>query len=465
MQKKKKEAFKPKDNISKSKTVSSKESEKKELKVLESLRGMKDILPREGKEWSQVYRKAMDIAEAYGFQYMETPVVEPSSLFIRSIGRGTDVVDKEMYVFEDKDGMRVCLRPEFTASFARSYIQHGMLNLPQPVKVWTWGQLFRHDRPQAGRYRQFHQFDCETFGEFDPVIDAELISVAYNFLRDLGIETTVHINSIGSLEDRQNYTMELVVYLKTKRSYLCEDCKKRLVKNPLRVLDCKQEGCKIVVQDAPQIIDWLSPKSKNFFMSVIEYLDEMKVEYTLDSTLVRGLDYYSDTVFEIFANTGEEGSQSALGGGGRYDSLIEQLGGRPTPACGFALGMERVIHALAKAKQLESTQIVGQGSLVTRIPKMFFAQLGEQARRRSLLLIEDLRRKGVTVDFNLAKSSLKAQLEIADKIGATHTVIIGQKEVQDDTAIIRDMDSGIQETIDQKKLYQEIIKKLKKNEK
>jgi len=448
-----------KEKVMKSKPSGAKESEKKEMKTIESLRGMRDVLPREGKEWSDVYRKAMDIAEAYGFQYMETPVVESSQLFIRSIGRGTDVVDKEMYVFEDKDGSRVCLRPEFTASFARAYIQHGLLNLPQPVKVWTWGQLFRHDRPQAGRYRQFHQFDCETFGEFDPVVDAELISVAYNFLKDLGIETTVHINSIGTLEDRQNYIMELVGYLKTKRSYLCEDCKKRLVRNPLRVLDCKEEGCKTVLQDAPQIVDWLSVRSKNFFMSVIEYLDEMKVEYTLDSTLVRGLDYYSDTVFEIFANNQEEGSQTALGGGGRYDGLIEQLGGRPTPACGFALGMERVIHAIPKAKPAP------EGMMVEKTPKMFFAQLGDQARRRSLCLIEDLRRKGVTVDFNLAKGSLKAQLELADKAQTTHTIIIGQKEVQDGTAIIRDMDSGIQETIDQKKIYQEVMKKLRRNEK
>lgn len=460
MQKKKK----AEPTKSKAKNASVKETEKKsaaqgasrsDVKILESLRGMKDILPREGQEWSAVYRQAMDIAEAYGFTYMETPVLELAQLFIRSIGRGTDVVDKEMYIFEDKDGSRVCLRPEFTASFARAYIQHGLFNAPQPVKVWTWGQLFRHDRPQAGRYRQFHQFNCETFGEFDPVVDAELISVAYHFLKDLGIETTVHLNSIGTLEDRGNYILELVSYLKTKRSYLCEDCKKRLGRNPLRVLDCKEESCRLILQDAPQIIDWLSTRSKNFFMSMIEYLDELKVEYTLDSTLVRGLDYYSDTVFEIFTSEGEEGSQSALGGGGRYDALMEQLGGRPTPACGFALGMERVIHAIPKAKPVAEPAL-------GKTPKIFFAQLGNQARRRVLLLIEELRQKGVTVDFNLAKTSLKVQLELADKAQVTHTLIIGQKEVQDGTAIIRDMDSGIQETIDQKKVFQEVMKKLKR---
>lgn len=457
MKKKKSEPVKSKEKVVKPKPApAAKEGEKKDIKTFETLRGMKDILPREGKEWSAVYRQAMDIAEAYGFQYMETPVLEPAQLFIRSIGKGTDVVDKEMYVFEDKDGSRVCLRPEGTASLVRSYIQHGLFNVPQPLKVWKWGQMFRHDRPQAGRYRQFHQFECDILGELNPVVDAELISVAYNFLQDLGIETTVHINSIGTLEDRQNYIMELVGFLKTKRSYLCEECKKRLVRNPLRVLDCKEEGCKAVLQDAPQIIDWLSTPSKNFFMSVIEYLDEMKIEYMLDSTLVRGLDYYSDTVFEFYATNQEEGSQTALGGGGRYDGLMEQMGGRPTPACGFALGIERVMHAIPKAKPAEP------GAPVVKTPKMFFAQLGDQARRRALCIIEELRRKGVTVDFNLAKGSLKAQLELADKAHATHTIIIGQKEVQDGTAIIRDMDSGIQETIDQKKVYQEVMKKLKR---
>lgn len=454
---KKKTAAPAKAKVTKPKPVT-KESEKKEVKVVETLRGMKDIQPREGKDWVEAYKKAMDITSAYGFQYIETPLVESAQLFIRSIGRGTDVVDKEMYVFEDKDGSRVCLRPEASASIVRSFIQHGMHNLPQPVKVWTWGPMFRHDRPQAGRYRQFHQFELDTFGDIDPVVDAELIAVGYNYLKDLGIDSTVHLNSIGSVEDRQNYIMELVGFLKTKRSYLCEDCKKRLVKNPLRVLDCKEQGCRTVLQDAPQILDWLSPKSKNYFMSVIEYLDELKVEYTLDSTLVRGLDYYSDTVFEFYANDREEGSQSALGGGGRYDGLFEQLGGRPTPACGFALGMERVLYAMPKAKPVQPVE----GMMIEKTPKMFFAQLGDQARRRVLLLIEELRRKGVTVDFNIAKTSLKAQLELADKAGATHTIIIGQKEVQDGTAIIRDMDSGIQETIDQKKIYQEVMKKLKR---
>lgn len=427
---------------------------KSNVRAIEPLRGMKDILPREGVYWLRMLRAAEAITQAYGYGYIETPIVELSQLFVRSVGKGTDIVDKEMYVFEDKDGTKVCLRPEGTASVARAYIHHGMHSLPQPVKVWYQGPMFRHDRPQAGRYRQFHQFSAEILGERDPVLDAELVSVAYNFLKDLGLESEVHINSIGTLEDRQNYIVELVGYLRSKRSYLSEESKARITKNPLRVLDSKAEQDQEILREAPQIIDWLSASSKDFFMKVLEYLDELGVPYVLRPTLVRGLDYYSDTVFELYGEQGEEGAQSALGGGGRYDTLVEQLGGRPTPAAGFSLGMERVMNLLKKKEPPEE-----RGKEMER--KIFFAQLGEQARRRALHLIEDIRRKGIVVGFNLAKTSLKSQLEIADKMGATHTVILGQKEVQDGTVIIRDMDSGIQEIVDQRKIEAEIRKIMK----
>ena len=422
------------------------------------LRGMKDILPKEEWYWLQLFGTAQALARAYGYAYMATPIVEEAALFIRSLGRGTDVVDKEMYVFEDRDGTRVALRPEWTASVARAYIGHGMHTWPQPVKVWYLGPMFRHDRPQAGRYRQFHQFDCEVLGERHPAVDAELIVLAYNFLRDLGIQSQVHINSIGNREDRERYLVELVGYLRSKRSYLCEDCKKRLVKNPLRILDCKMEQCVPVIEEAPQIVDWLSDASKDFFMKVLEYLDELEVPYMLRATLVRGLDYYTDTVFELYEDGGEaarDGAQSALGGGGRYDGLVEQLGGRPTPASGFALGLERIISVLRRRYEAEGKDpVTGQ-------PKIFFAQLGDQARRRTLALIERLRRDGIEVLHNVAKSSLKAQLELAHKAGVTHTLILGQKEVQDGTVIIRDMESGNQEVADQKKISIELQKIMK----
>jgi histidyl-tRNA synthetase len=327
--------------------------------------------------------------------------------------------------------------------------------------------MFRHDRPQAGRYREFHQFNCEVIGERDPIIDAEIMVVAYNFLRDLGLDIRLDVNSMGNPEDRARYVEELLGSLRAKRSYLCEDCKRRMVRNPLRVLDCKEERCAPVIEDAPQIIDWLSEHSKNYFMKVLEYLDELAVPYMLRSTLVRGLDYYTDTVFELYAEeapvvaSAPEGegvaplpAQLALGGGGRYDGLLEQLGGNPTSACGFGIGLERVASLLR-------AQEAGGETLDPDRPKVFIAQLGEQARRRALRLIEDLRRAGIIVRHQLGKPSLKAQMELANKFGATHTVIIGQKEVQDGTVIVRDMESGIQETIDQKKLKSEVERIMK----
>lgn len=415
------------------------------------LRGFKDITPKHGYLWEALYNGAQSISRAYGFRYTETPILEQASLFVRSIGKGTDVVDKEMYVFEDKDGSKVCLRPENTASMARAFINHGMHSMPQPVKAWYFGQMFRHDRPQAGRYRQFHQFGCETFGVRAPVIDAELISVAYNFLRDLGIETQVHVNSIGTPEDRQRYIIELVGYLRSKRSQLSDLSKKRLTKNPLRILDSKDEGDMAVVEEAPQILDWLSEDSKQYFMSVLEYLDEAGISYVLQPTLVRGLDYYTDTVFELFTED-EQGQQSALCGGGRYDLLIEQLGGPATPGCGFSVGLERVVLALHR--QMDE----GVVDLKPPVPKIYFAQLGEKSRQRSLFLIEQLRRDGIVVGHDLGKTSLKGQLEKANNYGVSHTIILGQKELQDGTIIIRDMESGIQEIIDQKKLSAAVLK-------
>lgn len=417
-----------------------------------TLRGMKDILPKDEVFWKKLYHKAESIASAYNFGLLETPIVEPASLFQRTLGKQTDVVSKEMYVFEDKDGSKVALRPEGTAAAARAYINHGMLNQPQPVKMWYYGPMFRHDRPQAGRYREFHQYSCETFGVRDAVIDAEVIIVAYNYLRDLGLDTVVHINSIGSPEDRANYAIELTAYLRSKRSYLSETSRKRISKNPLRVLDSKEEQDQAVIEEAPMIIDWLSEDSKEYFMKVLEYLDELNIPYVLQPTLVRGLDYYTDTVFELYPADEEEGSQVALGGGGRYDLLVEELGGQPTPACGFALGLERIVLAMKKHDKL------GKIKDTTKLP-IFFAQLGVQARQRALFLLEELRREELYVHHNLGKTSLKAQLELANKYEVEHTIILGQKEVMDGTMILRNMESGIQEIVDQKKLV-EIVKGL-----
>ena len=452
---------KPKKTVMKGKQTALPAANNKEAKpaksgrTIQPLRGMKDIIPKDEIYWRTVYQKAEELSNAYGFSFMETPVLEEMALFLKSIGRDTDVVEKEMYVFEDKDGTRVALRPEWTAGAARAYISHGMHTWSQPVKVWNYGPVFRHDRPQAGRFRQFHQFGCETMGDRNPCTDAELVAVAYHFLRDLGLQTNVYINSIGNLADRQNYAIELTGFLRNKRSYLCENCKKRISKNPLRVLDCKEESCAVVVAESPQIIDWLSDISKSYFMKVLECLDELEVPYILKSTLVRGLDYYTDTVFELYEEAREGGAQSALGGGGRYDGLIEQLGGPPTPAAGFALGLERVISALKSNKDNKKYLAERNWSGI------FFAQLGEKAHYKVLKLIEIMRKQGIVVGHNLAKSSLKAQMEAADKASASHTLIMGQKEVHDGTIIIRDMDSGNQEIVDQTKIVSEVKKIIK----
>lgn len=434
---------------------------KKPMKTPELVRGMKDILPDQGYRWAQFFDHASKTAQAYGFRYVSTPILEPANLFQRSLGKGTDIIDKEMYVFEDKDGSKLALRPESTASIARSYINHGLHTLPQPVKMWHFGPKFRHERPQAGRYRQFHQFDCDTLGVHAPVVDAELIALAYHIVHDLGVEATVRINSIGSLEDRQNYLVEFVGYLRSKRAYLSEESKKRINKNPLRILDSKDEADQEVIAEAPQIIDWLSKDSKDYFMKVLEFLDELEIPYELDPTLVRGLDYYSDTVFEIYV-TGEEGeARLALGGGGRYNGLVEELGGQPTPAAGFGLGIERIMLALDRAQE-KGEDI----ALATKPTYQFYlAQLGEKAQKRALHIVEQLRKADIPVAFHLAKSSLKAQLELANKAGASHAVILGQKEVQDGTVIIRDMDSGIQEIVDQKKVVKHLTKLLAKLQK
>lgn len=444
---------KPEKKESKEEQASRAERGKKTYNLL---RGMHDILPKDEKYWKNFFHTAENLAAHFQFNRIETPIVEEAALFIRSIGRGTDVVDKEMYVFEDRDGDKVCLRPEATASVVRAYILHGMWNMPQPIKLWYWGPMFRYDRPQAGRFRQFMQVGFETIGDPDPSVDAELILQAHNFYTDIGLPVEIHVNSIGTPEERQRYKTALTDFYRAKRSYLCDDCKQRLHKNPMRLLDCKQERCQPVKEDAPQIIDWLSEESKNHFMKVLEYLDELSVPYVLRSTLVRGLDYYTRTVFEVYPVTGEGSAQSALGGGGRYDLLVEEMGGKPMPAAGLALGIERSVSALKQHLERTQTKIIPEKA------DAFMAQLGDQAKRRALKMINDLRHSGLHIEYNFAKNSLKSQLEVANGMQLPYALILGQKEVQDGTIIIRDMESGVQEIVDQKKMENTLKRKLGK---
>jgi len=418
----------------------------------ELLRGFRDILPEEQARWDAVRDACRSMAEAYSFGRIDMPFLERSDLFLRTLGKQTDVIEKEMYAFEDPSGDTVALRPEATASVARAYINHGMLNLPQPVKLWYVGPMFRHDRPQAGRYRQFNQVGFETIGVQEPIVDAQLILVASRLLKDLGLDVTVQINSIGTPETRQAYLAELTRYFRPHRAKLSEVDKVRLQKNPLRLLDSKEPATQELLAGAPQIVDWLDEASKNHFMKVLEFLDEVEVPYTLNPYLVRGLDYYTHTVFELWL-AGDEGerSQNALGGGGRYDGLIELIGGRPTPACGFALGLERIVLAMTEKNINPEPR---------NKPTIFFAQLGDAARRKGLSIFEEFRRSGIPVAEAFGKNALKAQLEAANKLGVSHTLILGQKEVLDGTIIIRDMDSGAQEIVDMGKIVSIMKKKL-----
>ncbi len=431
---------------------------KKGMQPMQLVRGMRDILPIDQKYWKQVYQTYESVAGSYGYNRIDTPVIEEPALFVRGVGKVTDIVEKEMYAFETQSGEQVALRPEGTASVVRAFIQHGMWNLPQPVRLWYSGPMFRYERPQAGRFRQHVQGGFECLGEGDAIVDAQLIIIAWNILTALGLDPVVRINSLGTPESRANYKNALVSYFRSKRNRLSEEDKKRLLKNPLRLLDSKEEGMQELKAEAPQIVDWLDEESKAHFMRVLEYLDEVGVSYQLDPYLVRGLDYYTKTVFEFYAaSDNQELAQSALGGGGRYDGLIEQLGGRPTPAAGFSLGWDRITSRLKeKDKELVPESVE---PALTQID-VFLAQLGEMGKKKALALFEEFRRAGIQVGEALAKNSIKAQMEIANRRGAKWAVIVGQKEVLDGTAIVRDMDAGTQEIVDAKKAVHEIRKKL-----
>jgi len=435
-------------------------SESKKSRIKSStpqlLKGFKDILPSEQIYWRYVRKAAENLASTYGFDEIGLPILEELNLFVRSIGKQTDIVEKEMFSFTDKTNGSVALRPEATASVVRAYINHGMLNQPQPVKLYYWGPMFRREKPQSGRLRQFHQFGFEVIGDNNPVIDAQLVVLAYNFYKQIGLnQVSIQINSIGCSECRKAYREELINYYKAKRKVLCEDCKNRLVKNPLRLLDCKEAGCQPLKAEAPQIIDWLDEECKAHFMKVIDFLDELDIPYILNPYLVRGLDYYTKTVFEIWPDDKEQGSQDVLAGGGRYDGLVASIGGREqTPAVGFSVGIERTILQL-KEKEVKMP--------VKSIPEIFLAQIGDSAKVKAMILFEELRQQKIKVAENFTKDGLKTQLELADKLGVKYVLILGQKEVIDGTVMIRDMESGVQEIVDFKKVINEIKKKLKNN--
>jgi len=427
-------------------------------------KGMHDILPEEQKYFQKIFKIVEETANFHGFGKIDTPILEQAEAFSKSVGVNTDIVEKEMYTLKTKGKDLLTLRPEGTVPVVRAFIEHGMASLPKPIKLWYFGPFFRHERPQAGRYRQFNQFGFEVLGEKSPIIDAQIIQIFYRILKKLKFgELLIEINSIGDSQCRSYYRKVLLNYLKRYQSALCFDCKRRFKENPLRILDCKQLECQRIVSQAPQTIDHLCEECNEHFKSVLEFLDELELPYNLNPSLVRGLDYYTKTVFEIFASiptsqterieqTGGEERLSLLGGG-RYDGLTKLLGGKDTPGCGAAAGIERII-SLIKDHPLKYSY-----SLERRI---FLAQLGDLAKRKGLKLVQEFEKVKIPIVESFGRDSLKAQLKIADKLNIGHVLILGQKESLEGTIIIRTMKTGKQKVVKIEKVVAEMKKILKK---
>lgn len=432
----------PQDNKEKRKS-----GDKKPSNSFQTPKGTRDVLPDEWPVVEKITNTAKSLSEFYNFLRIDTPILEQSDLFVRGVGLGTDIVEKEIYLLTTKGGDNLALRPEYTAPVMRSYIQHGMSHLPQPRRLWYIGPVFRHETPQAMRYRQFTQFGMEIIGSADPIFDAEIIIAFYRLSEELKIKNvTIEINSIGCKTCQPAYKKKLSEYY--KKLDICDDCKTRAEKNPLRLLDCKDPKCQPFKQTAPVILDNLCPACRQHFRQVLEYLDEAKIPYVLNPRLVRGLDYYSRTVFETFV----EGETAALASGGRYDYLAELIGGRSTPAVGAAAGIERIAEVI-KNKGI-SVQPKAKG-------KVFLIHVGDMSKKKSLSLVEEFRHAGIPVFNEPSKESLSAQMELAAKNNAPLVLIFGQKESYEESIIIRDMESGVQEVVPLSKAAEEVKKRLR----
>ena len=404
--------------------------------MFQAPRGTKDLLPAEQKYWRYIESKAVDLAQSYGFGRIDTPVFEDSDLFVRSVGEGTDIVEKEMYTFEDRGGDSVTLRPEGTAPVCRAYLEHGMHNLPQPVRLYYFCPVFRYERPQAGRFRQHHQFGAEVLGDADPSVDAEVIELAWQLMLSLGLrDLNLLVNSIGDSQCRPGYIAELQTYYSGYGDSLCDECRTRLGRNPLRLLDCKVETCQALGDGAPRSADHLCPACQEHWDQLQVYLAGVEIPYRVDHRLVRGLDYYTRTVFEVQPQDG--GSQSTICGGGRYDGLIQALGGRATPGIGFATGMERL-----------ALNLIRSGVAVPQepAPTYLVANVGDTARAAAVDLAARLRRAGVGAILSSGSRPLRGQLRQANALEIPYALILGDDEIQRGEVVIRDMRSSTQET-------------------
>lgn len=402
--------------------------------MIKKPRGTEDILPQDAEIWNLIESTAKDICLKYGYKEIRTPVFEETSLFSRGVGDTTDVVQKEMYTFNDKGGRSITLRPEGTASLARSYIENSLYANPQPTKLFYLISCYRYEKPQSGRLREFHQFGLECFGSENTATDAEIITLALDFFEALKVKgLCLSINSIGCPKCKPVYNKELKDYFSANINELCDNCKGRLEKNPMRILDCKSPICHKIAEGAPKMLDYLCDDCKKEFESLKKYLDAAGTNYIVDSGIVRGLDYYTRTVFEITSDA--LGAQSAVCGGGRYNGLVEELGGKPTPGIGFAIGIERLILIL-KAQGAELPE--------SPVPDIFIGTIGDKADVFTQKLLHDLRRAGIHAERDLCARSVKAQMKYANKLGARYSVVLGDDEVSAGRASLKRMDDGMQ---------------------
>lgn len=433
--------------------------------LIQAPRGTQDILPQEQKYWRFVERTVEKKLEQVGFGRIDTPLFEYPNIFLRTIGEATDIVQKELFSVERmgtrsatrkdlQEKTQYVLRPENTASIARAYLEQGMANWPQPVKLWYFGPMFRYDRPQKGRMRQFYQWGFEIFGDDNPATDAFVIMMVWNIFGALKLtkNLVVEINTLGDKTCRPKIKKNLSTYFEKYSDYLSEDARRQLKTNPLRILDSKDQKDQEILAGAPQIVDNVCETCKKNFQAVLEYLDELAIPYDLNPRLVRGLDYYIGTTFEVRQRQ-DTGRQSSLGGGGRYDELLTQLGGKATPGIGFAAGVERVIEAL-KQNQVKVPEIPG--------PQIYIIQIGETARRKALTAFERIQQMGYRVTSAFSKEALKAQLRAADRAGARLALLIGQREAFDNAVIVKDLAEGSQETVKLDRLDKVLKRKLKK---
>jgi histidyl-tRNA synthetase len=395
--------------------------------MIQLIRGFKDILPEEIMLWQHIEIQASVLLENFGFREIRIPVMERTELFARSIGEDTDIVEKEMYTFPDRKGELITLRPEATASVVRAYIQHRMYN-PDPVqKLYTIGPMFRRERPQKGRYRQFYQIDAEVFGVESPLIDAQMIHMLTTLFSRLNItDCTAHINSLGCPACRPEFKAALMQKLTDRMDRLCEDCQRRSVKNPLRVMDCKVPSCREALTDIPSLLNYLCPDCKIHFETVRSQLDTLQVKHEIDRHLLRGVDYYTRTAFEI--QTGLLGAQSAVVGGGRYDGLVKALGGPDIPGIGFAIGFDRLA-------ELASRSMPG----IAKKPNLFIAALGNAAQLKAFEWVSQLAVSGIQAEMDMSNRSLKSQMRQADRLGSSRVLIVGEQELENQSAILRDM--------------------------